>query len=55
MTKKTGIIVGISAGVLISGSIMLIIFGQDKQRKKAYRTPVPPGYALEQIRKITGK
>jgi hypothetical protein len=55
MTKRTVIILSVAAGVLIAGSLALIIYGQDKQRKRAYSTPVPPGYALEQIRKITAR
>lgn len=51
MTRTTKIVI-ISASVLVAGSILLIIFGQDERRKKAYSTPVPPQYALDIINQI---
>lgn len=54
MSKK-GKIVVIGAVVLIATGAMLFIFGQDKQRKKAYNTSVPPEYAKRLIKEITGK
>lgn len=53
--SKTSKIMVISGSVLLTAGVLLVIYGQDKQRKKAYSTPVPPGYALKKIREIVGK
>lgn len=53
--NKTGKIIVIGAGILLTASVLLIIYGQDKRRKKAYNTAVPPEYARQIIQEVTGK